>query len=195
MKALRHTAEPGQKEPAEAKPGSFRFFEGMRERRYQRIVRNIQSAEQGLEEIARKRKTFALLSSSSQASIVNEDESNWDEAMNHAREYHSCRKTLKSESRAAAFDLFTKTMFPVALLGGASILMLHAAIPGMSTTVDLVIGSIFVLGSILRTWASASTGSEEFVKLVCTAIDEQRASLESERRRLIKKLHGWNQPD
>ncbi len=156
-----------------------------------RIVREMARTEERLEAVQGKRAVYAELVRSSHASVVDEDESNWDRAMAEARTFKSCRKELKKESANAAFQLFSKTMLKVAVFGGASLCMLQAAIPGMNGYVAGAIGALFTLGAAMKTWAVVSTGSQEFLDAVKADITEQAKSLEVERRRLIKKLHGW----
>ncbi|MCI0504300.1 hypothetical protein L0Y65_06355 [Candidatus Micrarchaeota archaeon] len=191
MTRLRHTAGRGHKGPADGKHRPFRLFAGMRERSYERTVRKIESADARLEALCEKRKAFEMLSKSSQASVVNEDESNWDEAMSNARACDSGRKTLKAELRIAGFALFSQTMFNVALFGGVPLIMLHFAVPGMSPLMAGAIGALFAIGALMRTWSQVTTGSQEFLDLVSASLNEQKSSLDAERLRLIRKLHGW----
>jgi hypothetical protein len=192
MTRLRHSGNAGQ-QPAGKNP--FPLIRALQERRYRQTVRDIARTEELLDGISGKRAVYAELVRSSHASVVDEDGSNWDRAMAETKTYHSCRKELKGESAGAAFQLFSKTMFQVAILGGASLCMLHAAIPGMNALIAGAIGSLFTLGAALKTWALVSTGSQEFLDAVHANIQEQAHSLGLERRRLIKKLHGWKPPN
>jgi len=188
MTLLRHTDNPGR-EPPKKKP--FRLFSALEEKRYMRTVREMARTEEKLEAVQGKRAVYAELVRSSRASVVEEDESNWNQAMAEARAFNACRKELKSESASAAFQLFSKTMLKVAVFGGASLCMLQAAIPGMNGYVAGAIGALFTLGAAMKTWAVVSTGSQEFLDAVHANISEQAKSLAQERQRLIKKLHGW----
>ena len=188
MTLLRHTDDRGQ---GARKRKPFRLFGTLEEKRYMRTVREMARTEERLEAVSGKRAVYAELVRSSRASVVDEDESNWDQAMAEARAYRACRKELKKESASAAFQLFSNTMLKVAVFGGASLCMLQAAVPGMNGYVAGAIGALFTLGAAMKTWAVASTGSQEFLDAVHANIAEQAKSLAQERQRLIKKLHGW----
>ncbi len=196
MTRLRFTDAREGPAPGKKSPGAFRAFETLRERRYERKVWQLKDVESRLKLLDGKRSTFRAMEKCARESVVDEECNNWNAAMRSARDYALCRKELKSESRSAAFVLFSKTMFVAAIPLGLMLIALDRLTTGIGVITMAVTGSLFVLGSAMKTWATIAVGSKPFLDAVSAEIDEEGSSLALARKRIMRELHGWKRsPD
>jgi len=166
----------------------------MRERRYERIAQKIESVDERIQGLGGKRDTLAMLARSSQASVVEPDWSNWNEAMRNLKACDSLRKTLKTESRMAALKLFCRSMRDICVAIGVGALALEALksrMPGIPNPAHLALGGMIVAGVVNAFATSLKTahGSQEFLDAVSANLDKQEAFLRAERRHLMKKMY------
>ncbi len=188
MTSLRHSDRNAPRAP-KGKP--FRLMETLRERRYRRMVCNIERCERRIDDIRGRMLLLEQMAECSKASIVDEDERNWDEAMSKTKEAARCRRQLRPESREATFGIFSKNVFMAAVGGTIILAALHAALPGISPFAAAAVGGLLLLGTIMRTFGQVTTHSEEFIEAVSSALRENMRAAKDKRLDLIRKLHGW----
>jgi hypothetical protein len=170
--------------------------QGLREMRYERLQKQLRCVEGGIKGADAKKEGLSRMRALSAETLVEQDESNWDQASKAMMEMRSIRKGMMDDALGAAFHIFSKTMLKVVAAAAIAIAPLGAFM-SEAPSFAVFLGGIGVsaLVSFAYAFVQWDTNAKPFLDALDARLREQRSELIEARAGLIKQIQSLRKQD